>query len=47
MLPHAPPRPPGPPRLDTRGIVLIVVGGLISMLIAAVLAWIVVRALSQ
>jgi len=47
VLPPAPPRPLAPPRLDTRGVVLIVVGGLLSMLVAAVLAWIVVRLASQ
>jgi hypothetical protein len=47
VLPPAPPRPLAPPRLDARGIVLIAVGGLLSMLVAAVLAWIVVRALSE
>jgi hypothetical protein len=47
VLPPAPPRPPAPARLDTRGIVLIAVGGLLSMLVAAVLAWIVVRSFGQ
>ncbi len=46
VVPPAPPRPPPPPRLDGRSIALIVVGGLLSMLVAAVLAWIVVRSLS-
>lgn len=47
VFPPAQPKPSERPRLDTRGIVLVVVGGLLSMLVAAVLAWIVVRSLGE
>jgi serine/threonine protein kinase len=47
VFPPAPLRPPAPPRLDSRGIALIVVGGLLSMLVAALLAWVVVRSFGQ